>query len=212
MPKGCDGVGERLIKPAENNIEKAYTYRQMKGRYNKAMSEKFYFEAMMIDYAMIEDRLRSFIYHIGGMNNRTSLKLDNKISKPFLLLLYNGYTKKKNIGLNLSNVSTKYNLIRAVLNWGENTDGTEGKYQQKLKFACESLDIDDVLNCLDELEKWCKYRNEVIHGLLNKNIISLNENLADKAEEGMKIALRIDSYVRVIKKGNIVRKSINLKT
>ena len=37
------------------------------------------------------------------------------------------------------------------------------------------------------------------------------ENLADKAEEGMEIAQRIDSYVRVIKKGNIVRKSLNLK-
>lgn len=64
-------MNERLIKPAENNIEKAYTYRQMKDRYNKAMSEKFYFEAMMIDYAMIEDRLRSSIYHIGGMKLST---------------------------------------------------------------------------------------------------------------------------------------------
>lgn len=205
-------MNERLIKPAENNIEKAYTYRQMKGRYNKAMSEKFYFEAMMIDYAMIEDRLRSFIYHIGGMNNRTSLKLDNKYSKAFLICLYNRLFNKKCSGLCLSNISTKYNLIRAVLNWVKTTDGTEGKYQQKLKFACESLDIDDVLSCMDELEKWCKYRNEVIHGLMNKNIMSLNDNLADKAEEGMKIAVRIDSYVRVVKKGNIVRKSINLKT
>lgn len=204
-------MNKRLIKPAENNKEKEYTYRQMKGRYSKAMSEKFYFEAMMIDYAMIEDRLRSFIYHIGGMNNRTSLKLDNKTSKAFLIPLYNVFCNKKCAGLCLSNINTKYNLIRAVLNWVENTDGAEEKYQQKLKFACESLDIDDVMNCLDELEKWCEYRNEVIHGLLNKSIISLNENLADKAEEGMNLALCIDSYVRVIKKGNIVRKSLNLK-
>ena len=202
---------ERQIKIVDNNNEKAYTYRRMKGRYNKAMSEKFYFEALMIDYAMIEDRLRSFIYHIGGMNNRTSSKLDNKTSKPFLLLLYNGYSKKKNTGLNLNNVSTKCNLIRAMLNWVENTEGTDGKYQQKLKYACESLDTEDVLQCFDELEKWCKYRNEVIHGLMNKNILSLDEKLADKAEEGMKIALRIDSYIRVVKRGNIVRKSLNLK-
>lgn len=202
---------ERQIKIVDNNNEKAYTYRQMKGRYNKAMSEKFYFEAMMIDYAMIEDRLRSFIYHIGGTNSRTSSKLDNKTSKPFLLLLYNGYSKKKNTGLNLNNVSTKCNLIRVMLNWVENTEGTDGKYQQKLKYACESLDTEDVLQCFDELEKWCKYRNEVIHGLMNKNILSLDEKLADKAEEGMKIALRIDSYIRVVKRGNIVRKSLNLK-
>ena len=29
-------MNKRLIKPAENNKEKEYTYRQMKGRYSKA--------------------------------------------------------------------------------------------------------------------------------------------------------------------------------
>ena len=46
---------ERLIEPVKSNTEKALTYRQMKGRYNKAMKEGFYFEAVAIDYAMIED-------------------------------------------------------------------------------------------------------------------------------------------------------------
>ena len=202
-------MGERLIKPAENNIEKAYTYRQMKGRYSKAMSEKFYFEAMMIDYAMIEDRLRSFIYHIGGMNNRTSSKLDNKTSKVFLIPLYNDFCNKKSAGVCLNNISTKYNLIRAVLSWVETTEGAEGKYQQKLKFACESLDIDDVLNCMDELEKWCKYRNEVIHSLLNKNIDSLEQELAEKTAEGMQYARYLDAQERILKKGNCIRRSAN---
>lgn len=206
-------MSKRMIKPVESNIEKSLTYRQMKGRYSKAMSEQFYFEAMLIDYATIEDRLRSFIYHIGGLNTRNSLKLDNaKYSKTFLIDLYNQYTGRNNKGLNLSNISTKYNLIRAVLNWVATTEGTGGKYQQKLKFVCESLDIQDVFDCFDELEKWCGYRNEIIHGLMNKNMNSLYSELAEKAEEGMKLAIRIGSYVSVVKKGHIVRNSINLKT
>ena len=164
---------------------------------------------MMIDYAMIKDRLRSFIYHIGGMNNRTSSKLDNKISKVFLIPLYNGFCNKKSAGVCLNNISTKYNLIRAVLSWVETTEGAEGKYQQKLKFACESLDIDDVLNCMDELEKWCKYRNEVTHSLLNKNIDSLEQELAEKAAEGMQYARYLDAQERILKKGNCIRRSVN---
>ena len=205
-------MSKRLIEPVKSNTEKALTYRQMKGRYSKAMREGFYFEAVAIDYAMIEDRLRSFIYHAGGLNTRNSLKLDNSVSKKFLISLYNDYTGKKWQGLNVGNISTKYNLIRAVIGWVTNTEGAAGKYQIKLKYACESLDAEDVLNCFDELEEWCKYRNEIIHALMNKNLSSLYKELADKAEDGMKLANRIDSYVRTVKTGHVIRKSINLKT
>ena len=112
------------------------------------------------------------------MNNKTSSKLDNKTSKVFLIPLYNGFCNKKSAGVCLNNISTKYNLIRAVLNWVENTDGTEGKYQQKLKFACESLDIDDVLNCMDELEKWCKYRRNQFNRKLIKPETSVKSRVS----------------------------------
>lgn len=145
------------------------------------------------------------------MNTRNSLKLDNaKYSKTFLIDLYNQYTGRNNKGLNLSNISTKYNPIRAVLNWVATIEGTGEKFQQKLKFVCESLDIQDVFDCFDKLEKWCGYRNEIIHGLMNKNMDSLYSELALRAEEGMRLATRIDSYVAVVKKGHIIRKSINL--
>jgi len=205
-------MSPRLIKPIESNTDKALTYRQMKSRYNKAMKESFYFEAIAIDYAMIEDRLRSFIYHIGGLNTRNSLKLDNQTSKKFLIPLFNDYTSNKYQGINVGNISTKYNLIRAVLNWVINTEGAKDNYQAKLKFACDSLDAEDVFNCLDELEQWCKYRNEITHALMNKNLSSLYTELADKAEDGMKLATKIDSYVKAVKNGHVVRKSINLKT
>ena len=137
-------MSKRLIKPIENNTDKALTYRQMKGRYNKAMKEGFYFEAIAIGYAMIEDRLRSFIYHMGGLNTRSSLKLDNQTSKKFLIPLFNDYTDNKYQGINVGNISTKYNLIRAVMNWVTNTEGARDNYQFKLKFACENLDAKDV--------------------------------------------------------------------
>ena len=191
-------MSKRLIKPIENNTDKALTYRQMKGRYNKAMKEGFYFEAIAIGYAMIEDRLRSFIYHMGGLNTRSSLKLDNQTSKKFLIPLFNDYTDNKYQGINVGNISTKYNLIRAVMNWVTNTEGARDNYQFKLKFACENLDAKDVFCCLDELEQWCKYRNEIIHALMNKNLSSLYTELAEKAEVGMKLAVMVNAASRLL--------------
>ena len=205
-------MSERMIEPVKSNTEKALTYCQMKGRYNKAMKEGFYFEAVAIDYAMIEDRLRSFLYHIGVLNTRESAKSDVKETKKFHIEIYNNFFDKKFTGLDLKNISAKYGLIRAVLNWVTTTEGAEGKYQIKLKYACESLDAEDVFNCIDKLEKWCDYRNEIIHGLMNKKVESLYSELAEKADEGMKLATKIDAYVDIVSKGHIVRQSLNLKT
>ena len=46
---------------------------------------------------------------------------------------------------------------------------------------------------------------------MNKNVDSLNVELCDKAIEGMKIANKLDTYVRDMKKGNKVRKSANMQ-
>lgn len=68
-----------------------------------------------------------------------------------------------------------------------------------------------MLNTLKMIEDWCKYRNEVVHALMNKNIDSLRSELCDKAIEGMELANRLDTYVRDMKKGNKVRKSASIR-
>ena len=63
MPKIC---------PVSNNTDKQRTYKENCAKYKKAIQGEFYFEAMLISYAMLEDRLRSFLYHIGALKTRTS--------------------------------------------------------------------------------------------------------------------------------------------
>ena len=58
-------MGERLIKPVQNNKEKQETYRYHLGRYNCAMRNGFFFEALIIVYALLEDRLIAFLYYCG---------------------------------------------------------------------------------------------------------------------------------------------------
>ncbi|MBE6751637.1 MAG: hypothetical protein E7556_03825 [Ruminococcaceae bacterium] len=207
-------MNERKICPVIDNMDKRYTYAQHKGRYSQAMKYEFYFEALMIDYALMEDRLKSFLYHAGVLNSRTSHKIDcSKPNKALLKQIYCKYRNKTDVNLpKIQNISGKIDIIRAVLEWVSNTEQNpnDSRYLRTLKNQCESVDIGDMLNTLKMIEDWCKYRNEVVHALMNKNIDSLRSVLCDKAIEGMELANRLDTYVRDMKKGNKVRKSANM--
>ena len=71
------------------------------------------------------------------------------------------------------------------------------------------MDIGTLLDTLDAIRQWCDYRNEIVHALLNKNTASVYAELEEQAQNGMKYARLIDSQVRILKKGNLVRKSAN---
>ena len=64
MPK------QRVISPVETMQEKCETYRAAMARLKGALQQGFYFEAMLIEYALLEDRLRLFVYHAGLLQNR----------------------------------------------------------------------------------------------------------------------------------------------
>ncbi len=105
--------------------------------------------------------------------------------------------------------------MRATLSWAANTEGVpkDDRYLELLKSRYEeSLDIGGVLETLDQIETWCQYRNEVIHGLLNKNVDSLQVGLAEKCAEGMKLARYLDGQIKSLKKGNVIRRGLKLPT
>lgn len=49
----------------ENNFEKYNIYRQMKSDLAKAMNSGFYYQAIFIEYAILEDRCSSVLRHAG---------------------------------------------------------------------------------------------------------------------------------------------------
>lgn len=63
-------MSERRIAPVADNTEKKATYQEQMRRYRKAMKDGFYFEAMLIDYAVLEDWLRSMLYHAAFFASR----------------------------------------------------------------------------------------------------------------------------------------------
>lgn len=201
------------IEPIGNCKEKQQTYREHKGRYKLAMKEGFYFEALLIDYALLEDRLRAMLFHMGFLTERTSFGIWKKKSDCLHEIVSAYKNEDENDRLGITNITGKAKIVRCILKW---TAYTEGGYQQDkhlsaLKSQCEGLDVGGLLSTLDELQDWCAYRNELIHGLMNKKLESLKIELTERTEQGMRMSNFIDTQVKLLKKGNKIRKSANLQ-
>ena len=64
------------------NMEKYHTYKALNERLNKAIKNEFWFEACMIEYAIVEDRTSSILAHTEICKNpySESKKLANKLN------------------------------------------------------------------------------------------------------------------------------------
>jgi hypothetical protein len=87
------------------------------------LEHEFYFEAMLIVYAMMEDRMRSFLYHIGAFRQPDARRLNVSKTKGDLRRLYFGSDEAaENKKLTFDNISCKEKMIRATLNWAISSD------------------------------------------------------------------------------------------
>lgn len=204
---------ERIIQPIKDNKDKQRTYKENMAKFRRAMAGQFYFEALLIDYAMLEDRFRSFLYYIGLLKYKRSYKADNKPVKDRLKVIVSEYKKSdENDMISINSISGKIKIIRCSLLWTTDATAFDDQYLSALKELFEgALDIADLLDKLSLISEWCKYRNEVIHSLLNKNSDSLMEQLPQKAYEGMELARYVDDQVKKLKRRNTIRKKLKLK-
>lgn len=189
-----------IINSVSNDHEKYETYTALLEKYALALSNEFYFEAILIVYAMMEDRLKSFLFHIGAIKDLESNKLDVFESREQLKSIYYRYSGNKD-RIDLRKISVKRNLINSILKWTNSSDNDEDdKYLSDLKRKCILIDSDKFSGMMEQAENWCNFRNNIIHALMNKNIKSINKNLRENIEVGMKLARYIDSQVKIVKK------------
>jgi hypothetical protein len=175
------------------------------------MREGFYFEAMLIDYALMEDALRSYLYHVGVIAERSSKRACKKAIP--LRNLIASYLPKEENGLGISTISGKMKIVRATLLWrlDDTKDLPDDPYLKALdKQYSERIDCEEYLDLLRRVDDWRGYRNEVMHALMNKNLAALDEHLAEKCEEGMTLARELQAQVKRVKYGNRIRRSMKL--
>lgn len=63
-----------------DNMQKYANYKEQFGRLKKAFNNKFYLEAIFIEYAIIEDRLESVLRHSGKYNPKRHTSLNSKLN------------------------------------------------------------------------------------------------------------------------------------
>jgi hypothetical protein len=89
---------------------------------------------------------------------------------------------------------------------------TDEPYPAVLRSTYEQcLDMEQFLRILAEMEAWSGYRNEIIHGLLNKNYSSVNTQLREQVEAGMGYARFIDGQIKLLKKKNTIRHTMRIR-
>ena len=204
-------MSSRIIQPVRNNIDKQRTYSDNIRRYNRALKQGFYFEAILIDYALMEDRLRSFIYYIGGLRSTDNYRIGKGVVRDKLTEIVEHYKlESENSTLGITNISGKIKIIRSTLLWAASIERKpEDRYLKTLKSQYEGqLDIGGLIETLKDIEIWCKYRNELIHALMNKNMGSVDERIEEQAVKGMALARYLDGQIKSLKKGNRIRRVV----
>ena len=67
------------IEKVESGKDKAVTYSYQMERYKISIDQKFYLEAIVITYAMIEDRLLAYLHYVGVIDRRKQDQTAQKI-------------------------------------------------------------------------------------------------------------------------------------
>ena len=194
---------ENKLPLIRDNQDKRDNYARQVRRYQRAVREGFYLEALVIDCAMLEDRLRAALFHMGLVEDREAEKLRASI-KPFV---------KQTAGeTGVKNISCVIRMIKGVLLWAAETDGDyeHDRYLTALKAQCESADVDVYVESLDEAADWLKSRNDVIHALMRRSPDGMEARLKDIAEIGRRLANEMDTLVRLIKRGGRARRAAGL--
>lgn len=202
------------VKVVSNTKDKQNTYRHLLGKYRRAINSECYFEALIITYAMIEDRLRSIIYYSGGLANRTARTFNKKngVNNMVRTVIADYIKESEDDSLGLTTITNKMKIVRCLTVWASETEKQyDDEYIILLKAQYEALDAYEMIQKLQELSEWLVYRNEIIHGLLNKNMDSLYSELGSKVEDGMLLARYFDNQCKIFKKNNKVRKYLKLQ-
>lgn len=201
------------ITPVASNREKQQTYCEFMARYSRAMRNEFYLEALLIDYAVLEDRLRSFLYHMGVFRFRNNPRPNvDEVKRALASIVKEWKAKEENDQLGVNTITGKMKIIRCSAKWAALSEGVPdgGRYPAELKNKLQGLDLNRLTELLDEIKAWCGYRNEVIHSLLNKNNIRVDERLESMAQRGMELAREMGGFVAQLKKGNTLRNKLGL--
>ena len=185
------------INTIKTGMEKKATYQELNKRRNISEKNCNYVEMISYDYAMIEDRLLSILKHLNvvKINNNNEVIINKDIKNEFYDIYYNN-PDKSHKDPQIYNLSTKIKIIKIFLKYNDNNNIILN-ISNILKSSNDEVDIE---TCLKKIEKWSIKRNEVVHGMYNKNIEDFDLKIKDIAIDGKKISYDLSKMCDIVKK------------
>lgn len=188
------------IDISTDNMSKHHTYQELTKKRDNSLKNENYVEAIAYSYAMIEDRLLSFLHHLYVID-RYKFKLEDLVSQHLAKKMRKNNDVESEYKPHIENISTKINIIKKLYNY-KGIDSVLIKINNHIK---DTLDVKQLQNDIGRLNKWLNYRNEITHDLFNKDLDDLNNKLKSIAEEGIYLSGQFDYYSDLLK-GNINNK------
>ena len=193
------------IETIGSGNEKAGVYSHQMKRYQLAIQHEFYFEAIVISYAMIEDRLLAFLHYAGVIDRRTCTQNNQvkqkirfcKQAKKQINALLN---HKEDYTISLDTINSKIRIIDALMKLPEENNDP---YLNLVRAQIDrTIDREKFKTLFQDLNTWLKPRNQIIHALMNKRTNAVLERQSDIAKEGYNIGRALDGFVAKFKAGN----------
>lgn len=190
------------IKKVENNQEKYLSIKDINKKYNLAYKNEFYYECLFLTYALIEDRTKALLYHIGFLNNNREKVQSKKIIKESIIKILKIDREKPRY--NFDKLYYRLNHIESIINWIKQEED-ENDYEKEIKkVLLKYINNEDFINTINYLKNdWKDIRNELVHGLCNKKIEDASEKLREVVENGYNCFKIINKAVIGIKKNKI---------
>lgn len=201
------------LEQVSNNSEKSITYKTQMQRFKLAREQGFLFEAIFILYAMLEDRLSSFLYHAGLTNcNRDKITTNQQV-RPQINEILLSEPKEP---INFSRISHKIKIIQRIFSWSANYiyDNLSSDYKDLLtKQIIQSNKSGEIPELLVNILDWTKSRNELVHALMNKKVENQTERLQQLIADGYGYCRTLDAFVKSFSNHstNLIRKQFNIQ-
>jgi hypothetical protein len=199
------------LPSVKNNQEKYETYKTQMERFNQAKEQGFYLEGIFILYAMLEDRLSSFLFYAGVLNNDRDKLKKNKEVKPYLEEMLASMGNRKYM---IKRISNKVSIVQNMFTASQTMFISDSSicYQDVLSAHIKKTKKHEkVFPLLNAISIWCQARNELVHALLAKNVDQQEDKLLTLIEEGFFYCRQLDNFVRAFKRGNTIRKQFNIQ-
>ena len=95
----ADSTSKRMIQPVTDRYDKKKTYQEQMLLYKAAVKYGFWYEAIMIENACLEDRLKYILYYLGVISSESDYKItgNNRCVQCFPQILHDYISPKANI-------------------------------------------------------------------------------------------------------------------